>query len=432
MEQYNRTEKFYDAILRFSLWTLPYFYYASFCGVFAVVIHALRTSQKRVLDSFTRNSLLLISGLLILSSAFAWNRGEAFLQLANFLPFFLVFAALTVVLKRVETLETLALGLVISAVPINLISLVEYGLKSPFLPQAMQNIGAIAQLRSAPHVGRAMVTFDHPNVLASYLVMVLGLGLGLVIKQLAQPLQKPSEIQSQIQSHPDTKPRLDWSVWRSRLLYIGTGLNLVGIFCSGSRNGLIIAISQLIVFALLARTRRMMFLAGLLGVGAIALAVLTLGVGGRSVTEEAVATDPRVGVWQIALDLIRERPLLGWGLGNYKLIYPERLIDPTHPYIAHPHNIWLLLGSEAGIPAMLLMTVLVGYICYRAVRLLLLQKTAPISPGIVLAYLLAFWGCIGFALFDVTLYDAGINIMNWTMLAGIYSASLPDPSPSEA
>ncbi|MDX2211808.1 MAG: O-antigen ligase family protein [Oculatellaceae cyanobacterium bins.114] len=427
METTQRTERFYDAVLRFSLWTLPYFYYISFCGVFAVVIHVLRTSKEALLDLFTRNILLMISGLLILSSIVAFNKSEAFLQLVNFLPFFLIFTALPTLLKKCGTLEKLALGWVISAIPINIVALVEYVLKSPFLPQPLQTVGAIAHLRSSPHVGRAMVTFNHPNVLASYLVMILGLGLGLILKHLSQPPQKPSENTL----HTDPKNQLEWSIWQPRLLYIGTGLNLVGIFCSGSRNGLIIAVSQLIVFALLARTRRVVLIGGMVGLLAIALGAAVLGIGGRSVTGEAVAYDPRIGVWQIALDLMRERPLLGWGLGNYKLLYPERLIDPAHPYIAHPHNVWLLLGSEAGIPVMVTMTVFVGCICYQAVHGLIQQKHAPANRGMVLAYLFAFWGCIGFALFDVTLYDASINIMNWVMLAGIYSASRAEPAPSE-
>ena len=38
---------------------------------------------------------------------------------------------------------------------------------------------------------------------------------------------------------------------------------------------------------------------------------------------------------------------------------------------------------------------------------------------ILLSYVLAFTGCILFSLFDVTLFDARINVLSWFLLAGI-------------
>ena len=40
------------------------------------------------------------------------------------------------------------------------------------------------------------------------------------------------------------------------------------------------------------------------------------------------------------------------------------------------------------------------------------------SPTL-LSYLLGFTGCILFALFDVTLFDARINVLSWFILAGL-------------
>jgi O-antigen ligase len=128
-----------------------------------------------------------------------------------------------------------------------------------------------------------------------------------------------------------------------------------------------------------------------------------------------------VRVWQIALELIGDRPWLGWGLGNYKILYPSFPHDPEYDVVFHPHNFWLLLGAEAGIPVAIAFTVWVGYLCYRAVRVLLQNQLEPPVRSILLAYLLGFAGCIAFAFFDVTFYDARTNIVDWVLLAGIYS-----------
>jgi hypothetical protein len=47
------------------------------------------------------------------------------------------------------------------------------------------------------------------------------------------------------------------------------------------------------------------------------------------------------------------------------------------------------------------------------------QTKSP-DREILWGYLFAFGGCVAFALFDVTLYDARINVVNWLLLGGIY------------
>ncbi|HEY9624997.1 MAG TPA: O-antigen ligase family protein [Crinalium sp.] len=413
MDRSQKSARFYNGVFQFSLVTLPYLYYASLCGLFTVLIFLLRRFKRTALDPLTQNSLLVISGWMILSSILAFRPGESFLQLTNFLPFFLFFATLPFLLKKTAIVERAALGMVMAALPINIISLFEYSLKSSFLPQALQAIPWVDQIRSGPHVGRAMVMFEHPNAFASYLVLMLGLGLGLILKKTT------AEGQSNLSDGTVAQPsRLKVKpIW----LYAATYSNLLGIFCSGSRNGVIVAVLQIVLFSLFIKSRRAVLMTGILGLLAIASGTVFLGIGGRTVSVSSLAEDPRVGVWKIALELIRERPLFGWGLGNYKFLYQERLINPEFPYIAHPHNFWLLLGSEGGIPLMILMTLFVGFICYQAVKQLMLRKFDPSDSAILLGYLFAFLGCISFALFDVTLYDARINVINWVILSAIYS-----------
>jgi O-antigen ligase len=153
--------------------------------------------------------------------------------------------------------------------------------------------------------------------------------------------------------------------------------------------------------------------------GAIATAAAILGIGGRSLVLSTWSNDPRVQVWQFALGLVGDRPWLGWGLGNYKLLFPEGLI-PGYTYIGHPHNFWLLLAVEVGIPVMVGLTLWVGWVCYRGVRLLWTGALKSDRRAVFLGYCFGFLGCVAFGLFDVTLYDVRVNLMNWVLLAGIY------------
>lgn len=367
--------------------------------------------RRSALDSSTRNLLLAITGLLLLSCLFAADRGEAFLQLANFLPYILLFSVLPYLLKGTEPLQQLAFSVVIAAIPINLLAIVEYVLRFPGIPRWLKRTPLSRWYRARPHAERAMVMFGHPNALAGYLVLVLGLGLGLILWSL----QRRDNVSVDLTRLPINPKAL------VILLYIGTFSCLLGIFASGSRNGLIVAVSQLLVFSLFTKASRVILIAGLVGSAAIVTGAAWLGIGGRSLSVASWADDPRVGVWRFALDLLEQRPWLGWGLGNFKLQYPPGLI-PEYKYIAHPHNFWLLLAVEAGIPVMILFTWFVGRICYRAVRQLIAEPFKA-SQAILLAYLLSFWGCVAFAWFDVSFYDARINVTNWVVLTGLYSLS---------
>ncbi|PSB08915.1 hypothetical protein C7B76_25985, partial [filamentous cyanobacterium CCP2] len=236
--------------LRGSLVTLPYLSYLGLVGLGLITLtlagrSLMATFRRSVphkrseLDPVTRNGLLLLTGLLLISCIWAEDKGEAFLQLTNFLPFFLFFAVVPAILRPVERLGQVALELVITAIPINLIALGEYILRSELIPRPIRRIPFVDWVRDRPHFGRATVMFNHPNALASYLVMILGLGLGLILyREVCQRFDRSS------------MPAFGQSPQLTKLLYLGTSSSLIGIFCSGSRNGLIVAVLQMMVFGL--------------------------------------------------------------------------------------------------------------------------------------------------------------------------------------
>lgn len=378
-----------------------------------MMIFLLAKFRKFALDPIARGGLLVLSGLLIVNVMLAIDRAEAFLQLANFFPFFVWFGVLPFLLRGVTQLEQVATALVIGSLPINLISMGEYLLKAPWLPREIRRLPWVVWVRSAPHKGRAMMMFGHPNAMASYLVVILGLGLGLILCGWAR------------RSLASPPPPTRWMTYRPILLVLATFLNLVGIFTAGSRNGLGIAVVQLLVFVLCARTNWRIVFAGLVGLVGFLVGAVGLGIGGRSLLSNWT-TDPRIRVWQIALEMTQHHPWLGWGLGSYKLLYPSYPHNPEYAYIGHPHNFWLLLSSEAGIPVMILFTLLVGYCCYCGVKAVVIRHK-PMEQALCLGYSLAFGGVVAFSLFDVTLYNAQLNVVNWLVLAGLYSFSrFPD------
>lgn len=447
----NRSPQVLHLLLRGSLLLLPYLSYVGLVGLVVVLFSLLVKFKRTALDPFTGYGLLWVAGLMLLSSVFAVNRSEAFLQLANYLPFFLLFSVLPFLLTSIDRLEQLAVDWVIAALPINAFALVEYILRGDFLPAPLGQLAIVQWVRNRPHAGRAMVMFDHPNALAGYLVLVLGIGLGLILhttlcqKNSRQPSSEPAQ-----RTESTKTGQLLWQFGKVKsnipqgLLYLATYANLIGIFASGSRNGLVVAVTQLLVFGLvwgfLVRVNRKVLSLSLLGMVGILVSAAALGIGGRSLSLEQWANDPRFRLWQVSLSLFQERPWLGWGLGNYKFQFVDRLLS-LYPScyvfreyrvvpvecadVTHPHNFWLMLMVEGGVLVAIGLTVWVGFICFRAVKRLITQQLQTPDSALLLGYCCAFAGCVAFACFDVTLYDSRVNTLSWTILAAIYCYSDP-------
>jgi hypothetical protein len=423
------SSQFHADLLQGSLIILPYVSYIGLAGLVVLMISLLVQFKRTALDPFTRNGLLGLTGLMLLSCTLAENRAEAWLQLANFLPFFLLFAVLPFVLNTTDRLAHLAWTLVMSAIPINAIALVEYLVRNSALPRSIRRIPIVRWIRDRPHSGRAIAMFNHPNALASYLVLMLGLGLGLMLYLSAQ----------QLSSSATRKP-----AW---LLQLATYANLIGIFCSGSRNGLVVAVIQLLVFGWLwMRSRRSscsVLLLSLSSMGGILAGAAWLGIGGRSLSPVDWTNDARLRLWAVSLDLLHDRPWLGWGMGNYKFqfadrllaLYPscaavrsQRVVPVECADVMHPHNFWLTMATEAGLLVALGFVLWVGYLCWQAAKRLLFQPLKASESSLLIGYCLAFMGCVAFACFDVTLYDGRVNALNWVVLAAVYALAQPGRS----
>lgn len=74
---------------------------------------------------------------------------------------------------------------------------------------------------------------------------------------------------------------------------------------------------------------------------------------GIEITSENYAVAERLSLWQAALNMAREHPWLGVGMGNYDIVYDRyRLINWEEP-LGHAHNYYLNMLAEAGLLGLL-------------------------------------------------------------------------------
>ncbi len=431
LAKYLKTQPPLWTLLQAGFIVMPYVSYVGFVGVFIVLMARMWQLGWRLFQPPMVRGLSAIAVGLLINASIAFYRPEAFLQLTNFIPFFMLFAVLIQTVVSPRQLYQLAYLLVVTSMPMNVVAVFEYWLKSPAIAtSSLANWSILNWFYRNDYGHRANSFFGHPNTYVSYLVVILGLGLGLLLldtcdrSRSIQPPQADATVIGHDSDPTDCPPTGHIQPHSGRLLYVAIALIGVGIFCAGSRNGLAIGLCQLAVFIWLGRRQRLIFWSGLAGIFALSLAAILGGIGGRYITLQSMLTgfgrDPRSSVWQIAWNLTLERPWLGWGLGNFKFLYPPRSTHPLYSHVFHTHNFVLLMLSEAGIVLTIGFLIAIGYICYRGVRICLQQPWNSAHRMVLMGYLLGAGGFTLFSMLDLPFYDARINALNWFVLAGVY------------
>lgn len=127
--------RFLSGLVLVSLVLLSYVVFLGLAGLTLFMGLIIYRSGPTVRSRLWHQGFVLLAVLLGFNAVWASFHGEALLQLANFLPFFVLFVAFCVFLAEskspVVSLERWATGLLWATVPINLLAGVEYWLRSP-------------------------------------------------------------------------------------------------------------------------------------------------------------------------------------------------------------------------------------------------------------------------------------------------------------
>jgi O-antigen ligase len=408
---------------------LPYVSYLGLIGFFILILGWLVAYPQAIWQRLWQQGWVWLALGIGLSVAAAANPTQAALQSTNLWPFFLFFAGFSLYILRLpnplQSLRNLAFWLLMASIPISLRSMVEYIFRAPTMVDRYSQAPWMAWLYQTQNYGhRADSVFGHPNVLAAYLVLIFGLGLGLCMLSLQSP---PAEPESAVPRSPASLGQAALGLHAHRpatmaWIYGATALIPLGVFGSGSRSGILVLLVQLLIAMVLMRRHRWARWIGLGVVMATLVGVVYGGVGGRSMTYAFSSSAMRVNIWRLSLPLIRENPWFGIGFGGFRDNYEPYSI-PNEPMLNHGHNLWLHLSAEAGLPVMLLLTGLVGWVCYQSVRCYGLGSLPLGFRPLLAGYGLSFLACILFSIFDIAFFDARINLLSWAMLAVLQALS---------
>jgi O-antigen ligase len=186
------------------------------------------------------------------------------------------------------------------------------------------------------------------------------------------------------------------------------------IFLSGSRGGMIAIFVELAVLAVvLLRQKKSSYRIALAGAAfAIVLLSMLVWVGGKdlsgrvsSISTEArteISGGMRLSIDRDAIQMFRQKPVLGWGLGTFPVVHPEFRSFYTNFFVNEAHNDYLQLLAEMGLLGFGLMVWFLIVLYRRAVRKIG-NWTTDVSSAVTLACTLGFTGILVHSLFDFNL-----------------------------
>ena len=143
-------------------------------------------------------------------------------------------------------------------------------------------------------------------------------------------------------------------------------------------------------------------------------------VGWQRVWQRFQNSDPyvlRTEFLKSTIEMAKDRPLIGYGLGTFPLVYPKHAIVDIPQYVNHAHNDWAEFAADGGIPFVLLVFLPFAVAIPKAIR-------HPWGFGVIALMLHA---CL-----DFPFPRAAVSGWMFAMLGILYMARTPDRQEHEA
>ncbi|HEV1283907.1 MAG TPA: O-antigen ligase family protein [Bryobacteraceae bacterium] len=203
-------------------------------------------------------------------------------------------------------------------------------------------IGAVIWLFTLGSLG----PFVYRNQFAAFLEPALGLAIAAAVGDRARPV---------------------------RWVFIAGAL-FAAVVAAGSRTGSAICLALLIALPLFAYLRGVISAGSLVRVsllGAAAAFALVAVAGWQTIWERLQEPNPygvRADLNRSSLDMVRDRPLAGFGLGTWSSVYPKYARYDDGTFVNQAHDDWAQWAVEGGLPLFIAMLAVVAMLAPKAAR----------------------------------------------------------------
>lgn len=279
------------------------------------------------------------------------------------------------------------------------------------LLQRFSGTDKILWLRMPRYGGSFFGPFVNRNHFAGFTNMCIGLALGALVGMLRPWRMRRLKGRGEIVDYLAGR-----EVGLSLLLIFALAVMSASVFACASRGGVIsLAASFLVIFAIVASSskhRKSLLLVVPLILVAFGASLLLadeaafhrLATIWRILEIETEATGTsRPAIWNNTLDIARDFPIIGAGLGTFCFVYPIYRSFYTPAFCLHAHGDWFELPSEMGIMGLLLVLGFsVAFVIYAAKALRRCRD--PLAWGLIVGGLAAFTAIFVHSFVDFNLH----------------------------
>ena len=320
------------------------------------LLGALRVLISREI-AIPRSTLCWVVAALIvwsfLTLLWATNVYEGFYSTIHLAMCGVVFFAIITLLHDTKWIKWLFSASIISAGFVSITGLAQQYLQFKGIPQSVS----------------PAATFGNPNVAADYLVIVLPslIAMGVAQKKI---------------------------VYRW-FLFAALILSLIYLYNTHSRGGWLAVSCAALSVGLLCTIKKHNrgiskkgFTIGVIVITCLIITILFTKSGNRILN--AALSEYRLTAWRNSIEMIRDKPVQGFGSGNFKIFYPayshravvDRAPDTTR-YLGRAHNDFIQIAAELGIPGFLLFALIPFCGLALSWRLLRQSGTSAFHPFII-------------------------------------------------
>jgi O-antigen ligase len=225
---------------------------------------------------------------------------------------------------------------------------------------------------------------------------------------------------------------------RARATSAAAAAVMVGtIFLSGSRGGMLAIITELVFLSvLLVKQKRGLRTAIGIGVFLVIVIGLLIWVGGGelsqrlatvSASHSEITNDIRSSINRDGLRMFLKRPILGWGLGAFPVVYPQFRTFYTNFFVNEAHNDYLQLLVEMGLLGFGTMIWFLATVYTQAGKKIKNWPTA-ISGALTLACVLGLSGILVHSAVDFNLQIPANAALFYVLCTMAASAPLMQPA----
>jgi O-antigen ligase len=146
------------------------------------------------------------------------------------------------------------------------------------------------------------------------------------------------------------------------------------VVAGGSRAGSILCVAEILITPAIAFAQKRISgptLARVLAGGVAAVAILTAVVGWETIWNRLQEPNPyslRAELVRSSVEMVRDRPLVGFGLGTWADAYPAYAHFDDGSFVNQAHNDWVQWAAEGGVPFLLLMFAIAVWTVRPAIR----------------------------------------------------------------